>query len=540
MTAARRLFPRVLFLSLVTLFLCRAAKEDDDDHNNFNARQFDPEDHFEEKVDPYCRAPPPPPPEEDEDDYIDDDTHWDDDGDDDTTNGRDRPPSDGGGGGNRDRPGDGGNDGGDRNRPPPNRRRVESDQRHTPCRSDEHHDTGFVREVIPNHTAEDVELGVLPRYFRNHIFYELYASVPAGSQSVGNKLTQTLQDTLDDMAVRASRFNLTRPIEIDFVKRTPHFLNNSEGMVDHVWWHYHVEFEAERPTGEPIPGPHMQVFKWITRLRRSEFREMQLRMMRRLKYCDPDGPLQVHFVPPRVVPDDWRVADVICDYGGAPSSPPTPPPQTSDEDEIDVEDDAGTMSPPEGAFPPEEGFSSGERDDADVEDIPEEPETPDPIGDDHTTTIHTMSPTTSLPTMSPLAAATFEPTMDFFVPRTIDSNDWTSTRYVGLGLLMGTLLASCGLGQLASFRRRRRQAKTLWGNLATEEGVEELLRMGWKVTGSKMEVYDKKGFGYQDDNSILMGGYEQGIKTRDDVSRTQQESVSTPDNSRLSNERLAS
>jgi hypothetical protein len=52
--------------------------------------------------------------------------------------------------------------------------------------------------------------------------------------------------------------------------------------------------------------------------------------------------------------------------------------------------------------------------------------------------------------------------------------------------------------------------QTIWGNIGTEQGVEALLSMGWKFKDSTlMEVYNKAGIGYRDDDSMLLGGYEQ-------------------------------
>jgi hypothetical protein len=94
-------------------------------------------------------------------------------------------------------------------------------------------------------------------------------------------------------------------------------------------------------------------------------------------------------------------------------------------------------------------------------------------------------------------------------PNPLDAQGWDYRRWLGLGLFCGTVVATLLLTQVASYRTRRRTAKEMWGNLGTEEGVDELLRTGWKVKGSNMEVYDKEKLGYTDDNSILMGGYEQ-------------------------------
>ena len=69
--------------------------------------------------------------------------------------------------------------------------------------------------------------------------------------------------------------------------------------------------------------------------------------------------------------------------------------------------------------------------------------------------------------------------------------------------------------------------KELWGNLATEEGVSELLRTGWKIKGAKMELYDKKDVGYRDDDSMLIGGYEQKEFVGAEITVTHSET--TPD-----------
>jgi hypothetical protein len=94
-------------------------------------------------------------------------------------------------------------------------------------------------------------------------------------------------------------------------------------------------------------------------------------------------------------------------------------------------------------------------------------------------------------------------------PNPLDAQGWDYRRWLGVGLFCGTVVATLLLTHVASHRKRRRTAKEVWGNLGTEEGVDELLRTGWKVKGSNMEVYDKAKLGYTDDDSILMGGFEQ-------------------------------
>jgi hypothetical protein len=92
--------------------------------------------------------------------------------------------------------------------------------------------------------------------------------------------------------------------------------------------------------------------------------------------------------------------------------------------------------------------------------------------------------------------------------------------------MIGTIL----LTHLAAYRRRQINAKDIWGNLGTEQGVDALLSTGWKLKGSKMEVYNKEGIGYRDDDSMLLGGYEQTAYLGAEITVTQDsKSATTPD-----------
>ena len=77
---------------------------------------------------------------------------------------------------------------------------------------------------------------------------------------------------------------------------------------------------------------------------------------------------------------------------------------------------------------------------------------------------------------------------------------------MGLTVFVGTVMGFVMLSQIAAYRRRQKQQRHIWGNLGTEEGVNALLDTGWKVKGSRMEVFDKTGWGYRDDDSMLIGG----------------------------------
>ena len=105
---------------------------------------------------------------------------------------------------------------------------------------------------------------------------------------------------------------------------------------------------------------------------------------------------------------------------------------------------------------------------------------------------------------------------------------------MGIGLLLGTVLGTICLSQLAGLRRTRQNRREHWGNLATEEGVDELLRTCWKVKGSRIEIYDKKNVGYKDDDSMLIGGYQQQEIVGAEITVTQQTSSDemTPERSR--------
>ena len=91
----------------------------------------------------------------------------------------------------------------------------------------------------------------------------------------------------------------------------------------------------------------------------------------------------------------------------------------------------------------------------------------------------------------------------------VDSSLWNWQRYTGLALLLSVALSTMCLAQLSALRHRKRIRKQVWSNLASEEGVKDLLRSGWILKGSRMEIFDKSKLGYQDDSSILIGGFEQ-------------------------------
>lgn len=100
--------------------------------------------------------------------------------------------------------------------------------------------------------------------------------------------------------------------------------------------------------------------------------------------------------------------------------------------------------------------------------------------------------------------------LDTGLQQPLDSGTWTWYRYLGLILFVTVMSGSLLLAQLGSMRRRRRIKKQVWSNLASEDGVKELLKTGWILTKSNhMEVYDRSKVGYNDNDSMLIGGFQQ-------------------------------
>ena len=121
---------------------------------------------------------------------------------------------------------------------------------------------------------------------------------------------------------------------------------------------------------------------------------------------------------------------------------------------------------------------------------------------------------------------------EFMTP--LDPNAWDLSRYLGLGLFLGTVVVTFVLMQLATYRHRALKKQEMWGSLGTERGVDELLKTGWKIKGSHMEIYDKSKLGYDDDQgSMLIGGFEQreaaAIGAEITVTHPESETINTPE-----------
>jgi len=112
--------------------------------------------------------------------------------------------------------------------------------------------------------------------------------------------------------------------------------------------------------------------------------------------------------------------------------------------------------------------------------------------------------------------------------------EWETREWVGLGMMGFTLLLATLLPTIAHFVFVKRQRKAVWGTRLTSGGVDDILKVGWRVTTDPalqdfqqsqeltlddlqqeqqqqlfLQIYDKGGEGYNDENSLLRGGVEQ-------------------------------
>eukprot|EP00526_Cylindrotheca_closterium_P006704 CAMPEP_0113643996 /NCGR_PEP_ID=MMETSP0017_2-20120614/23147_1 /TAXON_ID=2856 /ORGANISM="Cylindrotheca closterium" /LENGTH=739 /DNA_ID=CAMNT_0000555567 /DNA_START=17 /DNA_END=2236 /DNA_ORIENTATION=+ /assembly_acc=CAM_ASM_000147 len=109
-----------------------------------------------------------------------------------------------------------------------------------------------------------------------------------------------------------------------------------------------------------------------------------------------------------------------------------------------------------------------------------------------------------------------------FPARLAASSSWGKREYFGLYLMIFTLVFAGVMRYGASRNKRHDSNKAQLSpnrdiHFLTEEGVNEFLQVGWNYqkqsTGDAsqlyLNVYDKSGVGYAEDNSMLMGGVEQ-------------------------------
>ena len=115
---------------------------------------------------------------------------------------------------------------------------------------------------------------------------------------------------------------------------------------------------------------------------------------------------------------------------------------------------------------------------------------------------------TSSPTVAPSQTTVESPVESF------DLQEWDWQRYVGLALLLSTIVSFATLMILSLVRRRKLERLRRWGYLGSEAGVSLLLSIGWVLKGDRMEIFDKTKTMRQhpmecdDGGSLLLGNFE--------------------------------
>jgi len=132
-------------------------------------------------------------------------------------------------------------------------------------------------------------------------------------------------------------------------------------------------------------------------------------------------------------------------------------------------------------------------------------------------------------------------TSDATYPRVIAESfseiEWGDREWVGLALMTSTIVWTIILSVSAHLIFKKRKTQVLWGRALTPTGVDDILKVGWRVYEQPqlqqppvvdnlqeqiqpqlqqpqlfLQIYDKgQGPGYNDENSMLKGGVEQQI-----------------------------
>lgn len=118
---------------------------------------------------------------------------------------------------------------------------------------------------------------------------------------------------------------------------------------------------------------------------------------------------------------------------------------------------------------------------------------------------------------------TSEATYPRVIVESFSEIEWGDREWVGLALMISTIVWTIILSLTAHFVFKKRKTQVLWGNALTPGGVDDFLKVGWRVYEQPqfheaenppqpqlfLQIYDKgKGPGYNDENSMLKGGVE--------------------------------
>ena len=116
--------------------------------------------------------------------------------------------------------------------------------------------------------------------------------------------------------------------------------------------------------------------------------------------------------------------------------------------------------------------------------------------------------------------------------QTISAGDWGWREKFGLSLVIFTVTSSAVLMLIASRQKRLREERMLWGNLTSQEGVDDVLKTGWALTDDgHINLYDKSKLGYSDNASTFLGGFEQKeavVGTEITITHPETETVRSP------------
>ena len=95
----------------------------------------------------------------------------------------------------------------------------------------------------------------------------------------------------------------------------------------------------------------------------------------------------------------------------------------------------------------------------------------------------------------------------------------TPQEWAGLVVLLVTLVGACLWTIAAHYHAWRKEEQALWGSryVGTEQALEEVLNVGWTLRDEELddgprqvlEIFNREGLGYRDDDSMLYGGVAQ-------------------------------
>mmetsp|Transcript_12648 Transcript_12648/g.26118 ORF Transcript_12648/g.26118 Transcript_12648/m.26118 type:complete len:579 (+) Transcript_12648:210-1946(+) len=132
-----------------------------------------------------------------------------------------------------------------------------------------------------------------------------------------------------------------------------------------------------------------------------------------------------------------------------------------------------------------------------------------------------------------VSSGSADPTYPDVIAESFSDIQWGSREWVGFALMISTVVWTLVLSVTAYVIFKRRKTQILWGTALTPNGVDDFLKVGWRVYEQPqqqqpspevdqpppqhqpqlfLQIYDKgPGPGYNDENSILRGGVEQPL-----------------------------